>query len=319
MVLALAFGPGSFMAGMNVDRKDDETLFPGPERFKRLGAAAVQAKYSYLVLMKKQVLSALDQSIMSLVHEFAKIPDYEKKMDDPELKKLHTFISVGMMGIHDAKNLVIGSFVPAANKVIVNTRSQFNSSIFKNVLQSLNYDLDTTRHETIRLGYVFTFHKFEVFIKQLMEMMDALTEDPVMPLDKYAQKRFNFYPTQWFRNKSVHVVNFISNCTKHQDGLCKLSNAAYALPAEFATHSPDEKVTRTVQQFKADTEALIAAIVPLIKALNSIFLYRTFEKLSEPEDLIAGVPSMDAIWVLAKSQQEILIRLTVGQYEDNPI
>ncbi|NCD67901.1 hypothetical protein [Mucilaginibacter agri] len=269
--------------------------------------------------MKKQILSPFDHAIMSLAQEFAKIPDYEQKMKDPDLKKLHTFVAVGIMSIHDAKSLVVGSFVPAANKVIANAKNQFNRSIFKQVLTSLNYDLEATRHETIRLGYVFAFHKFEVFIKQLMELMDELADIQLMPLNKFAKTRFNFEPTQWFRNQSVHVVNFISNCTKHQDGLCKLSNPAYALPAEFIGHSPDEKIARTVQQFKSDIDALIAAVVPLIKALNSVFLYRTFEQLSEPEKPIAGVPSMDEVWASVKNQQELLIKLTIGQYENNPV
>ena len=66
--------------------------------------------------MKNKTLTPLDQAIFSLASEFAKIPDYEKMMKDDDLKKLHTFIAVGIMGIHGTSNMVIGSFIPAANK-----------------------------------------------------------------------------------------------------------------------------------------------------------------------------------------------------------
>ncbi len=56
--------------------------------------------------MKNNKPNALDQFIIQLATEFAKIPDFEKKMQDDDLKRIHTFISVGILGLHDSVNLV---------------------------------------------------------------------------------------------------------------------------------------------------------------------------------------------------------------------
>jgi len=264
--------------------------------------------------MKGKTLIPLDRSIVALANEFSKIPDYEKKMQDDDLKKVHTFISVGIMGIHDATNMVTTSFIPSANKMVVNTKTQIQRSIFKEVFAGINYDPNTIQHETIRLGYVFVFHKFEVFVNNLMEVMDNAMGDVDVPLKKYAKSTFDFNPNEWFRNNEVHVVNFISNCTKHQDGLCRLSNSAYSIPREFENHSPDEKIVRTTQQFKADIKGLIDAISPLILIISGIFMHRAFETSSELiSDSVGNI--YKTLLKTAKANHEALIRLNIASYQ----
>ncbi|MGZ3754342.1 MAG: hypothetical protein ACXVAY_00215 [Mucilaginibacter sp.] len=265
--------------------------------------------------MKNKTVTPLDQTILVLAGEFAKIPDYEKMMKDNDLKKLHTFIAVGIMGIHDAANMVTNSFIPAANKLVVSTRSQIQLSAFKNVLSSLDYDPNVIQQETIRLGYVFVFHKFEVFVNQLLELMDEVTEDVSVPLKKYAKNRFDFNPNEWYKNSAIHLVNFISNCTKHQDGLCKLSNPAYSIPSEFTQHSPNEKITRTTQQFKTDIKALTDSINPLIQVINGIFIHRAVE--SATKSIIEG--ENDNLYVsllnTAIARQEAVVHTKINDYQ----
>jgi hypothetical protein len=265
--------------------------------------------------MKGKSLTPLDQGIVNLATEFSKIPDYEKMMKDEDLKKLHTFIAVGMMGIHDATNMVIDSFIPAANKVVVNTRGQIQRSLFKDILAGLDYDPNVIQQETIRLGYVFVFHKFEVFVNQLMDVMDEAMGHVSIPLKKYAKTKFDFNPNEWFRNSAVHLVNFISNCTKHQDGLCRLNNPAYSIPKEFEQHSKDEKIVRTTQQFKTDIKDLTDAIGPLIQAITAIFLDRAVG--SATENLLDG--PLDVLHKeqleTAKVLQEALVRIRISNYQ----
>ncbi|MEO3408519.1 hypothetical protein AAFN85_31685 [Mucilaginibacter sp. CAU 1740] len=264
--------------------------------------------------MKQRKLTPFDQGIVNLATEFSKIPDYENMMKDEDLKRLHTFIAVGMMGIQDAANMVVGSFIPAANKVVSNTRVQIQRSLFKEVLTGLDYDPNVIQHETIRLGYVFVFHKFEVVVNQLMEVMDGAIIEVPTPLKKYVKSNFDFNPTEWFRNNAMHVVNFISNCTKHQDGLCKLNNPAYRILVEFDQHSKDEKIIRSTQQFKADIKGLTEALGLLIHAITAIFLNRALETAAESlmEDTIDTLQK--AQLESAKAIQESVVRLKISQY-----
>lgn len=264
--------------------------------------------------MKQNRVSPFDQAIVNLITEFSKIPDYENIIRDDDLKRLHTFVAVGIMGIHDAANMVIGSFIPAANKVVVNTRTQIQHSLFKEVFSGLAYDPSVIQHETIRLGYVFVFHKFEVFVTQLMEVMDGLMIEVDIPLKKYTKSKFDFNPTEWFRNSAVHLVNFISNCTKHQDGLCKLNNPAYSVPLEFDQHSKDEKIIRSTQQFKADIKELTHALDLLIRAITVVFLNRAVE--ASVTMLLEDItdPLQKAQLESAKVIQESLTKIKISQY-----
>ena len=265
--------------------------------------------------MKGKALTPLDQSILALANEFSKIPDYEKKMQDDDLRKVHTFISVGIMGIHDASNMVTTSFIPAANKMVVNTKAQIQRSIFKEVFAGIDYDPNTIQQETIRLGYVFVFHKFEVFVNNLMEAMDNAMGDVSVPLKKYAKSTFDFNPNEWFRNSEVHIVNFISNCTKHQDGLCRLSNSTYSIPKEFEYHSPDEKIIRTTQQFKADIKGLMDSIGPLIQIISGIFMHRAFTATSELLQAESSDSLSEMLLRTAKANHEALIRISIAKYQ----
>ncbi|WP_413668875.1 hypothetical protein ACEN9X_02340 [Mucilaginibacter sp. Mucisp86] len=265
--------------------------------------------------MKNKKPNKLDQFILTLASEFAKIPDYEKKMQDADLKKIHTFVSVGILSIHDAANLVINSFIPAANKSVFETKTMIQHSMFKNIFDELDYDPNTTQQETIRLGYVFVFHKFEVFVNQLMEIMDETAGEAPFCLKKYCKSKFGFNANDWFRNSAVHLVNFISNCTKHQDGLCRLGNPAYSLPHEFMNHSPDKKIVRTTQQFRADIKALTDMIKPLIDIITAIFVFRTVETaMTMLTDDLAD-PMFNASLTLLKAQQEAVININITRYQ----
>ncbi|MET3503437.1 hypothetical protein ABIC45_005074 [Mucilaginibacter rubeus] len=266
--------------------------------------------------MKGNSNTAFDNFIINFATHMAQIPNYENIIKDDDLKKLHTFVAVGITGIHDATNMVIGSFIPAANRLATDTRTQIQRSKFKDIINQLKIDPNIIQQETIRLGYVFVFHKFEVFVKQLIDIMDETLGNVSTPLRKYAKSKFNFVPTEWYRNSAIHLVNFISNCTKHQDGLCRLDNPTYSIPKEFAQQYTDSKIVRSTQQFKADIKGLVDAIGPLIEALNAIFIYRTFESIELDSKANKSEPE-DQLMTIALANMEIAARTKINLYQNN--
>jgi hypothetical protein len=258
-------------------------------------------------MSKNRTPNELDRVILAMATEFSKIDNYEKVQQDEDLHRVHSFVAIGMSGIHDAVSMVVRDFIPAANKTVVRTRTLMQQSMFKNILNAINIDVNSTQQETIRLGYVFVFHKFEVFVNGLLEVMDSV------------DTKFNFDPNQWFKNEAVYLVNFISNCSKHQDGLCKLSNPKHRFPPEFENHPDNVKIIRTTQQFKTDTKALIDAIQPLIQVISNIYLFRTMESILP--DLIhdSTDPSLKASLILAKATQEAGILVKIAQYVNHRI
>jgi len=248
-------------------------------------------------MAKNKPLNQIDQAITVLLTEYMqRIPNYDEKMQDEELRAAHALVAVGMAGIIESRNLVVTSFVPATNKAIVETRKQLRQSAYANILKSMDDNLEELRDETIRLGYVFTFHKFESFIKQLIRYLDNRqdTSTPVT-LDKYGEKEFEFNPLAWYKSADIHLVNFISNCTKHQDGFCRLDNPKFTIPDEFMDHSPDEKIVRTVKQYQADVNKLIEKTSGLVKVLMSLYMMRTAELFMADTELLNADISANAL------------------------
>jgi hypothetical protein len=270
-------------------------------------------------MSKNRTPNELDRVILAMATEFSKIDNYEKVQQDEDLHRVHSYVAIGMSGIHDAVWMVVRDFIPAANKTVVRTRTLMQQSMFKDILNAINIDVNSTQQETIRLGYVFVFHKFEVFVNGLLEVMDSVDTEAKVPLLEYCKTKFNFDPNQWFKNEAVYLVNFISNCSKHQDGLCKLSNPKHRFPPEFENHPDNVKIIRTTQQFKTDTKALIDAIQPLIQVISNIYLFRTMDSMLPELIHDTTDPALKASLIVAKATQEAGIHVKIAQYVNHRI
>lgn len=219
----------------------------------------------------KQKLNPLDERIAAFSNEFAKIPNFSRSMQDPEIAKAHKFIVAKITGIAATKDLIIRSFMPAVQKEINATLLNIRTSTYKEIIKNVDFDLEDLKYETIRLGYVLTFHKYENFVKQFLSLWESLstsiTAETNQALENYIKNQFNFNPKAWHEFPSVHKISFISNCTKHQDGKCKLDNPAYKKPLAYLTFSDDDIIKPTVQEYRKDIDMLLESTNMLVSII----------------------------------------------------
>lgn len=216
---------------------------------------------------RNNIVNPLDKAIETFAAEFAKIPNYHRDMQDPDLKKVHTFIAFRLTELYSVKKLVVEAFLPKTDELIRQTENQIRRSKYRDVIENLNYKVTDQRFETIRLGYVMMFHKYEVFVKDLLKLFDEVSpdfEEAGETLEQFCKRKFNFNPREWHRFPAVHKVNFISNCTKHQDGYCKLDSPKHTKPIDFIAYSENQKINRTTELFKSDIEWLLDASLELL-------------------------------------------------------
>ena len=115
--------------------------------------------------------------------------------------------------------------------MISDTKGYINTSVYKQHLKKAVESLNLIHEDTIRIGYVIFFHKYESFINEYVSWMENnqldLTKNAGQTLIEYCKEKFDFNPRAWWKFPSVHTVNFISNCSKHHDGKCKVKDSKH--------------------------------------------------------------------------------------------
>ncbi|OJW77426.1 MAG: hypothetical protein BGO69_18800 [Bacteroidetes bacterium 46-16] len=218
----------------------------------------------------KTIANPPDNTIQAFATEFAKIPNYHRDMQDPDLKKVYTFISFRVTELYSVKKFIVEGFLPKTDELIRKTENEIRRSKYRDIIESLDYKVTDQRFETIRLGYVMMFHKYEVFVKDLFKIFDEVSpgfDETKEPLEQFCKRKLNFNPKEWHRFPAVHKVNFISNCTKHHDGYCRLNNPKHPKPIDFIAHSENRKIYMSTELFKQDIEFFLDISLKLLLSI----------------------------------------------------
>lgn len=240
--------------------------------------------------MKQPKLNPLDQAIQARMAVYNKIEGYPGILSDDELRYAHIFIATKIEGLHVASQLIIKSFLPAINKSIAETQVHLNKSIYRTAIKdSVIENWQTLKDDTIRLGYVLFFHKYENFVKDYVNYVEQRSSEYTKETGKtylqYCKEKFNFTPFDWWKFPAIHKVNFISNCTKHHDGKCKLDNPKHTKPNIFAQLQETDIIKPSLANYKDDTTNLINSIANcLVPILENILMYRAYESLTSSFD-----------------------------------
>ena len=231
--------------------------------------------------MSKGKTNPLDELITALSNEFAKIPNFHQTIQDPDIFKAHIFMATRIMQLHSTKDLIIRSFLPAVQTDIIKTNQNINTSIYKEILKGIDYDVDDIKYETIRLGYVLTFHKYENFIKDFICLWENLsinvTNESNQTFEQYLKYKFGLNLKAWHEFPSIHMFSFISNCTKHSDGKCRLDNPNHNKPFYFSYANDNELIKPSINDFKEDFKRLIKSTEIMIQILGNCNLLRIIE------------------------------------------
>ena len=188
---------------------------PSPEK---LGEIDIDIHFQ----MKKQ--NSIDLLVDNLATEFSKIKNFELTQDDPLGNKVFTFVVKNASELISFKNLFVHYYLPAALKSSQDYSKELKFSKYKHLIKIDSEELKENYYETIRLGYVGAFHKYEKYIKNIAVLMNdffthLFDENNYKDIEAYLKENFDIELkktiTKFYASEKI---NWIANCVKHYDG-----------------------------------------------------------------------------------------------------
>jgi hypothetical protein len=231
---------------------------------------------------KKKKSNRFDLLIDSLNIEFSKIPnDINLLQSDPKGKELFIFAIKRILEIQSFKQLFLKYYIPASQKSAADVLNEIQKSKNKNLIVLTQEDLKENLYETVRLGYVGLYHKYENYRNELIDKAEDLFGDvnqdnTSLKLKEFSERVFNFKIRNPNYSKTIERINWICNCVKHTDGYPK----RYPRPEGFETLPENQKLKLDKVDFERDASAM-ADLYPFI--LNIVFKIAGYKIFSEKD------------------------------------
>ncbi|MEX1000652.1 MAG: hypothetical protein WDZ35_00905 [Crocinitomicaceae bacterium] len=216
-----------------------------------------------------------DQLFEELMSQFSRIPNFSESYKDPKGKSIHDFITTRMVEIGSFKALFLNYYLPAAAKSVVDDKREYEKSKYKGIINISTEDFKENLYETIRLGYIGMFHKYESFIDELIEKSELLiegTHESSESLTEFTKKHFNYKIKDWRNSLTIHRINWICICNKHYDGYPRKSPK----PSEFEHLHENDKIKLSKQDFKNDINLLLQHYKMTLTLVIMLAIYKMF-------------------------------------------
>ncbi|WP_299218469.1 hypothetical protein [uncultured Aquimarina sp.] len=207
--------------------------------------------------MRKE--NSIDKLFENLVEQFSKIRNFELTQTDPLGNKLFNFVVKLVSEFDSYQKLFVQYYVPASKKSTIAVKKEIKHSKYKKYFHITEEELNENYYETIRLGYVGAYHKYESYIKRLPVLMDEFFKEldfdnNFIPIKDYLKKEFDIELRKTIYNFPItYKVNWICNCVKHKDGY----PLKEPIPSFFKHLNSSKKIQLESKEFKSDMEELI--------------------------------------------------------------
>lgn len=233
--------------------------------------------------MKKN--NPIDILVENLIKQFSQINNFSLTQDDPLGNKMFNFVVKHISEIHSFKNLFIQYYLPAASRASQDFQKNLKSSKYKHLINITNQELKENYYETIRLGYVGAYHKYESYLKDLLRILNEFFkeidfENNFLDINSYLKNLIDKDLLKTINSfKISEKINWISNCVKHYDGF----PVKEPTPDYLQYFDRSKKIAIESSEFKADLDNL-AAQCQLI--LSILFMVGFHQFLSQEFVLI---------------------------------
>lgn len=233
--------------------------------------------------MKKQ--NSIDSLVENLASEFSRIKNFDLMQNDPTGKLAFNFVVKNAFELAAFKNLFIHSYLPASIKSSQDYLRELKFSKYKHLIEIDQSELKENYFETIRLGYVGGFHKYESYINNLPGFIDEFfrsifVEDNFKNIDIYLKENFGIE-----LKKTINVfyasekINWIANCVKHYDGF----PIKEPILRWFTNSDKSKKIQIEAKEFREDLESLATQNQLILTALFLVgfhqYLCQDYEKI----------------------------------------
>lgn len=231
----------------------------------------------------KRKINRYDVFIDTLSKNFSQINNFQLTQEEGIGKTLFDFIIKRLAEINSFKILFSNYYIPSASKSITDDLNEISKSKYRYLITISKDDLKENYYETIRLGYIGMFHKYENYIDELLihaENLNLDINDKGQPLIKYIEENFNFKFKDWKHSPTISRLNWICICNKHYDGYPtkEPKNIQYiSLPNH-------EKMKFTKDDFVRDIDMLIKIYELMLQAVLNFVMYKVTFEFSESEN-----------------------------------
>jgi hypothetical protein len=208
--------------------------------------------------MKKHKINTFDLLIERLVANFSEVKDFEKLQESEEGKRLFDLLVKSVSEMESYRSLFLEYYIPASNKSIHDSWNLLHNSRYKSLINITKEDLKDNLYETIRLGYIGLFHKYESYLKSAVSTVDFFLKElnnecNLLTIDDYCKKEFKFSIYRTHDKFAItSKLNYISNCVKHYDGF----PVKEPIHKDFIFANVKEKIKLEKETFKTDIDRL---------------------------------------------------------------
>lgn len=228
--------------------------------------------------MKKQ--NPIDQLVENLSKNFAQIKNFDLTQDNLLGKKMFNFVIKNASELTAFKNLFIQYYLPASLKSTQDFQRDLKFSKYKHLIHITQKDLKENYYETIRLGYVGVYHKYESYLKELIVTMNIFFkeldfENNFIDINLYLKKELNIDLLKTINNfKTSEKINWISNCVKHYDGF----PIKQPTPNYLNYFDKSVKIEIESSEFKNDLENLLNQSQLILTTLFMVGFHQLFSQ-----------------------------------------
>ena len=178
------------------------------------------------------------------------------------------------------QTLFLNYYLPAAGKSISESWSEVSNSKYKYLLNLSKDDFKENLYETIRLGYVGLFHKYESHLKSLVLAVETMLKELIeefelLGIEEYCLKEFGVKIY-----KSHHLfyitnrVSYICNCIKHYDSY----PIKEPIHRDFKYDDKSKRIEISKELFKSDIEEIIMHCEILLSIFISMIVKQVLVK-----------------------------------------
>lgn len=228
--------------------------------------------------MKKN--NPIDVLVEKLAQEFSQISNFSITQDDPLGNKMFNFVVKYVSEINSFKNLFIQYYLPASLRASQDFQRHLKFSKYKHLINVTSHELKENYYETIRLGYVGAYHKYENYLKDLLNVLNEFFKEldfdnNFVDLNTYLKKIINKDLLKTFNSfKISEKINWISNCVKHYDGF----PIKEPIPNYLNYFDSSQKIEIESSEFKEDMENLTSQCQLILSILFMVGFHQVFSQ-----------------------------------------
>lgn len=173
-------------------------------------------------MLRNKKRNAVDSFLNTVVKETMKANDKSEFLSNPNAIDLYQSMILNRFEIRQMTELFRKEFLPKSAKLFNEERKAWMKSSYRKLFKITDEQLKSNYYETVRLGYISIFHKYEGYVILIIPKFEKQFNDSwdiKNNLIKFVKKEFNFQlDRHWTLTPRLERINWIVNSCKHFNG-----------------------------------------------------------------------------------------------------